>query len=209
MTRIYAATAAGLIVLLLGGIGVMVWMGGDRDPFAACRTNAIAAGSGAIGGPFTLVDETGRTVTDKDVIKGPTLIYFGYTFCSDVCPVDNARNTEAVQMLAKRGYDVTPVFISVDPKRDTPEVLREYTRSFSTKMIGLTGTPAQVKAAANAYHVYYKIADPGQKNYLVSHSSYTYLMLPGRGFAGFFRSEVTAKAMADRVTCFVDHARGI
>jgi protein SCO1/2 len=209
MTRIYMATAAGLIAVLLGGLGVMMWLGGGRDPFAACRTSRFEAGVGRIGGPFTLIDGAGKTVTDKDVIKGPTLVYFGYTFCPDVCPVDNARNAEATDILAKRGYDVTPVFISVDPKRDTPQVMREYVQHFSPKMIGLTGTPAEVKAAANAYHVYFKISDPSQENYLVAHSSYTYLMLPGRGFMEYFRGDVSAQKVADQVACFVDHARGI
>lgn len=209
MTRVYAIVAAGLTAALLLGLGVMVWTGAGRDPFAACRSRPFSDAGGTIGGPFTLIDGSGRTVTDKDVIRGPVLVYFGYTSCPDVCPVDNARNAEASDLLAERGYNVTPVFISVDPKRDTPQVMREYTQSFSPKMIGLTGTPDEVKAAARAYHVYFKLGDQSQPNYPVSHSSNTYLMLPGTGFVEFYRSDISAKAMADSVACFVAHARGV
>lgn len=209
MTRVYAATAVVLIAVLLGGLGFLVLHGRAGDPFAACRNGEIATGPGSIGGPFTLVNEQGQTVTDKDVIKGPTLIYFGYTFCPDLCPVDNARNADATDILAKRGYDVTPVFISIDPKRDTPQTMRDFTSNLSPKMIGLTGTEAQVKAAAKAYKVYYKIQDPTAQYYLFDHSTFTYLMLPGQGFVEFFRRDVTPDQMADRVACFVKAARGV
>lgn len=209
MTKVYAATAAALVAVLLGGLGALVWHGRAQDPFATCRNGEIATGAGTIGGPFTLENEAGKTVTDRDVIKGPTLIYFGYTFCPDLCPVDNARNADATDILAKRGYDVTPVFISIDPKRDTPEQMKYFTSNLSPKMIGLTGTEEEVKAAAKAYHVYYKVQDPTQKNYLFDHSTFTYLMLPGRGFVDFFRRDVTPEQMADRVACFVKAAQGV
>ena len=93
------------------------------------------------------------------MITEPALVYFGYTFCPDVCPLDSARNAEAVDLLAKRGMPATPVFISVDPKRDTPEVVAEFTTWLHPKMIGLTGTPEQVKAASQAYRTYYKAHD--------------------------------------------------
>lgn len=207
MRRAYATTAAAFIVILLGGLGYFAIFDHTGDPFAHCRTTQVAGGAGNIGGPFTLVNEAGKTVTDKDVIKGPTLIYFGYTFCPDLCPVDNARNAAATDLLSKRGYDVTPVFISVDSKRDTPQTMKDFTENMSPKMIGLTGTAAQVKAAAKEYHVYYKVEDPTQKNYLIDHSTFTYLMLPKYGFVTFFRRSLTPKQMAEKVACFVDAAR--
>lgn len=209
MTRIYAATAAVFIAALLGALFYFGTIGKGDDPFAQCRDGQVVAGAGSIGGPFTLVNEDGKTVTDAQVITKPTLIYFGYTFCPDLCPVDNARNAEATDLLAKKGYDVTPVFISIDPKRDTPDVMRQFTSNLSPKMIGLTGTPEQVAAAAKAYKVYYKVQDPTQANYLFDHSTFTYLMLPGRGFVDFFRRDVTPEKMADRVACFVKAAGGV
>lgn len=209
MTRIYAGTAAVFIVALLGGLLYFVVIGKSNDPYAACREGQIATGAGSIGGPFTLVNEDGKTVTDQDIITKPTLIYFGYTFCPDLCPVDNARNAEATDILAKKGYDVTPVFISFDTKRDTADTLRQFTENLSPKMIGLTGTEAQVKAAAKEFRVYYKVQDPTQQNYLFDHSTFTYLMMPKTGFVDFFRRDVTPKQMADRVACFVDASRHI
>ena len=122
------------------------------DRFATCRSGNIAGGP--IGGPFSLLDETGKAVTDKDVLDKPALVYFGYASCPDVCPLDNARNVEATNLLAAKGLDVTPIFISVDPARDTPAALTEYTSYFGDKLVGLTGTPEQIRAAANAYKVY-------------------------------------------------------
>lgn len=203
------AAAAAAVAAVVGLVGGMVWFTqGPRsdDPFAVCREGTVAGGAGAIGGPFTLVDETGATVTDADVITQPTLIYFGYTFCPDVCPVDAARNAEAVDLLEARGIPVTPVFISVDPTRDTPEVLADFTDMLHPTMIGLTGTEAQVQAASKAYRTYFRINDPDADYYLVDHSTFTYLVLPVVGFVEFFRQDVTADQMADRVACFVDAA---
>ena len=129
MKRIYAASALALTAALLGGIGLSIlWGRANQDPdiFAQCRTTQVAGGTDSIGGPFELVSETGETVTDADIITAPTLIYFGYTFCPDVCPLDNARNAIAVEILEEQGRMVTPVFISIDPERDTPEVLQAF-----------------------------------------------------------------------------------
>jgi protein SCO1/2 len=202
MKKIYVWAAGAAIAGLLTSTWLMT-RSSDSDPFAGCRTAQIAGGTGAIGGPFTLVDETGKTVTDKDVITKPSLLYFGYTFCPDVCPLDNARNAEAVSILEDRGLEVTPVFISIDPKRDTPEVLREFTDMLHPRMIGLTGTPEQVKAASQAYKTYYRAQNPDEEYYLVDHSTFTYLVLPKQGFVEFFRRDTTADQMADQVACFV------
>lgn len=203
MSRLYAGIAVVFIVGLLGGIGYFVWFGNQGDRFAACRGGDIVTGHATLGGPFTLVDENGRTVTDKQVITKPSLIYFGYTFCPDVCPVDNARNAAAVDILTKRGLDVQPVFITVDPKRDTPKVLRQFTENFSSKMVGLTGTEAQVDKVAKEYRVYFKVADPTQKYYLINHSTFTYLVMPKFGFVSVFRRDLSPEQLADRVACFV------
>ncbi len=196
-----------VVVATLGGAALYkVMTGGGDDRFAQCRTTRVAGGSAMIGGPFTLVDETGRTVTDKDVITKPSLVYFGYTFCPDVCPLDGARNAEAVDILQGRGYDVQPVFISIDPARDTPEVVAEFTDYLHPDMIGLTGTPEQVKAASQAYKTYFAKQPGDEEYYLMDHSTFTYLMLPGTGFADFFSRDVTAQQMADRVACFIDNS---
>ena len=204
-TRIYAIGAAALVGLGLAATLSVTTMQ-PADQFEACRASRVAGGAGAIGGPFTLVDETGKTVTDKDVITGPSLVYFGYTFCPDVCPLDNARNAMAVEILEEDGYMVTPIFISIDPERDTPEVMAEFTDVMHPRMVGLTGSAEQVAAASKAYRTYYRKQDGDPEYYLVDHSTQTYLVFPEHGFLEFFGRDVTPEQMAERVACFVDAA---
>jgi protein SCO1/2 len=180
---------------------------GSGEAFADCRETAIAGGAGSIGGPFTLVNGQGQTVTDKDVITKPTLIYFGYTFCPDVCPVDAARNAEAMDLLAEMGHDVQGAFISIDPERDTPEVVGEYAGYMHENMIGLTGSPEQVAKASRAYRTLYSKQETDDEFYLMSHSVFTYLVLPEVGFVEFFRRETTPEDMAKRTACFIDNVR--
>ncbi|MCU0800900.1 MAG: SCO family protein [Rhodobacteraceae bacterium] len=185
-------------VLLAGSLGYVL-LNRPQDAFSACR-GGVAAGQ--IGGPFTLVDSTGATVTDRDVITQPSLVYFGYTFCPDVCPFDNARNAQAVDILEERGIAATPIFITIDPARDTPEVMAEYTANVHPAMIGLTGSDEQIKAAANAYRALYQRRETGDENYLMDHSVFTYLMMPETGFADFFQRDATPEQIADSVACF-------
>lgn len=204
MTRISAIAASVVAALGVGAVALYVMMNRSDDVFADCREGVIAGGGGSIGGPFTLVDQAGRTVTDKDVFTAPSLVYFGYTYCPDVCPVDNARNAEAVDILEEMGQEATPVFISIDPARDTPEVMADYVKYVHPRMIGLTGTEEQVKAAATAYRVFYQKQDAQGDFYLMSHTTMTYLVLPGYGFVDFFRRDLTGEQVAERAACFLD-----
>lgn len=176
----------------------------DADQFAQCRASRIAGGTAQVGGPFELLNERGETVTDADVLTGPSLIYFGYTFCPDVCPLDNARNAEAVTLLEERGLNVTPVFISIDPERDTPEVVGEFADLFHERMVGLTGSPEQSAAASKAYRTYYKREETDDEYYLVDHSTSTYFYLPEHGVVEFFGRDDTPEGMADRVQCYIE-----
>lgn len=206
MTRIYALAAVLAVVGIVGGAAIAVWMADTPESaMAQCRGSAIA-GAGDLGGPFELVDETGATVTDADVLDTPALIYFGYTFCPDVCPLDTVRNADAVDLLRDRGQSVRPLFITVDPGRDTPEVLASFTDNVHEDMIGLTGSEEQVRAAADAYRVLYQAQDADDEYYLVNHTAFTYLTLPGEGFVEFFRRETSPAEMAERVGCFLDAA---
>ena len=201
LTAVVAATA-------LGGAAWWVLRGsaGD-DPFAACRATSVGTGVASIGGPLSLIDENGDAVTEAQVISKPTLVYFGYTFCPDICPTDNARNAEAIDLLAGEGYDVGMALISVDPERDDPERLRDFTDYLHPEAMGYTGTMEQIQAAAQAYKAYFRKEDNADPEfYLVDHSTFTYLMLPGTGFADFFKREVTPAEMAERTACFIDAA---
>lgn len=201
MTKLYAGVAAAAVAAFLGASAWYVVANRSADIFAECRQGQVAGGD--IGGPFTLVDTGGKTVTDKDVITKPTLVYFGYTFCPDVCPLDMARNVDAVDKLDAQGVDVTPMFISIDPERDTPEALADYAYNMHPKLVALTGSPEQVKTASQAYKTFYKKRETGDDYYLMDHSTFTYLMLPGTGFVDFFRREATSDQMAESVACFV------
>lgn len=206
MTRLFAIIAALVVIAALGGMWLASQMGGSDDQFASCRAGQVAGGGGQIGGPFELLNAQGQTVTDADVLSEPSLIYFGYTFCPDVCPLDTARNADAVDLLEAQGKMVTPVFISIDPQRDTPQVVGEFAENLHERMIGLTGSPEQVKAASKAYKTYYK-AHPGDDEfYLVDHSTFSYLVLPEHGFVEFFRRDTSAEDMAATMACFVDNA---
>lgn len=205
-TQTYAVVAAVAVVGLLGATMYYASRPGSDDPFAPCRKSAIAGGAGSIGGPFTLVDETGKTVTDKDVFTKPSLVYFGYTFCPDVCPADTARNAEAVDAAAALGYGVQPVFISIDPDRDTPEVVADFTDYLHEDMLGLTGSAEQVKAASQAYKTYYRKQDGDPEYYLVDHSTFSYLVLPETGFVEFFKRDEAADDLAKKMACYLDIA---
>lgn len=206
MMRMIAITAAAALAAVLLGLWLATEFMAPEDQFAACRNTSVAGGTSQIGGAFELIDSTGKTVTDQEVLAVPSLIYFGYTFCPDVCPLDTARNAEAVDVLEERGYMVTPVFISIDPQRDTPEVVGAFAANLHERMIGLTGTPEQVQAASRAYKTYYKAQEGDEDYYLVDHSTFSYLVLPGHGFVEFYRRDMSADALAESISCFLDNA---
>ena len=206
MTKLYAGVAAAAVAAFLGASAWYVLANRGDDAFAECRQGQIAGGD--IGGPFTLVDTAGKTVTDAEVLQKPALVYFGYTFCPDVCPMDMARNVEAVDRLAEKGIEVTPVFISIDPARDTPDALADYATNMHPNLVALTGSDEQVRLASQAYKTFYQKQDTGDEYYLMDHSTFTYLVLPDKGFVDFFRREVTSEQMAESVACFVQAGKG-
>ena len=204
MTRTAALLATAAVAVGLAAGGYFAFRAPAGDPFADCRTTSVAGGTAAIGGPFSLTDATGRITTDAEAITRPTLVYFGYTFCPDICPTDLSRNALAAEELAARGIDVGQVFITIDPERDTPASIGAYAASIDPKLTALTGTPGQVAAAAAAYKVFYRRAGDDPEAYLMDHSTFTYLMAPGAGFLDFFRSDATPESVADTAACFVE-----
>lgn len=199
MSKTLAIAAAAVVGIGIGGtIAFTQFAGGGLEE---CGASAVAGGD--IGGPFELLDKDGNLVTDKDIITEPTLVYFGFTFCPDFCPIDMARNSQAVDILAEQGIAATPLFISIDPERDTPEIVGDYAFNFHDKAIGLTGTPDQVKAASQAYRTFYQKDSSGDPEfYLMQHTTLTYLTLPEHGFVEFFRTTHTAEDVAETVSCY-------
>tara|TARA_R110002049_G_scaffold117332_1_gene270417 strand:+ start:27956 stop:28576 length:621 start_codon:yes stop_codon:yes gene_type:complete len=202
MNKYLALGAVGVAAVFLLGTVWMTTRADDGDIYASCRAGQVAGGD--LGGPFELVNSEGKTVTDTDVITEPALIYFGYTYCPDVCPLDVDRNAAAVEILEERGQSVVPVFITVDPARDTPEVVGDFAANMHPRMVGLTGSPEQVKAASQAYRTYYKAHPPTDGEYLVDHSTFSYLVMPGNDVVDFYRRETTPADMADKIGCFID-----
>ena len=205
MRWIIAVAATLVLAVAVGGVWLYTCAASTAtDPFEPCRVSTIAGGADQIGGPFELLNAEGKTVTDEDVITEPTLLYFGYTFCPDVCPLDTVRNADAVDVLKGRGYDAQTVFISIDPERDTPEVVGDFAANISEDMIGLTGSPEQVRAASQTYRTYFKKQPADDEYYLVDHSTFTYLVLPGHGFVEYFRRDMPPEQLAERAACYID-----
>lgn len=159
-----------------------------------------SAGKAAIGGPFELTNHHGKRVTDKDFMGKWTLMYFGFTHCPDICPEELQKLVAAVDKIKeKSGIETVPVFISVDPERDTVEQVAEYVKEFHPKLIGLTGSPDEIKSVARAYRVYYMKTAEEDSDYLVDHSIVIYLMAPDMGFVKFFGKNNDVDSLADGV----------
>lgn len=157
-------------------------------------------GSALIGGEFELVDHESHVVTDADFRGKFMLIYFGYTFCPDVCPTELQAMSAAIDELGAAGTEVQPIFITVDPARDTVAVMADYRGHFHPRLIALTGTPEQISAAAKAYRVYYaKNGDESAEDYLMDHSSFVYLMDRDGRYVTHFAPNTLPEAMAARV----------
>jgi protein SCO1/2 len=142
------------------------------------------SGSSAIGGPFTLVDQDGRTVTEKDVTGRPYLVFFGFTHCPDVCPTTLFRMSEVLKATGEKGQNLRALFISVDPERDRPETLKSYLSSFDERITGLTGDETTVAAALKTYRAYARKVPTKDGDYTMEHTSYVYLMDRRNRFVG-------------------------
>ncbi|MBX3498149.1 MAG: SCO family protein [Alphaproteobacteria bacterium] len=158
----------------------------------------IGGSAPAIGGPFTLTDHTGKRVTDQDFRGKPTIIYFGFAYCPDVCPTSLLLMQTGVDQLGPQAASkVNLLFITVDPERDPPAALKEYVAQFGPTMVGLTGTPEQIAAVAKAFRVYYqKVPGKDGAPYLVDHSSIFYVMDRNFRFVKHFTHQAKAEDIA-------------
>lgn len=157
------------------------------------------SGKADIGGPFTLTGPDGKRISDTDFRGKYMLVYFGYTFCPDICPASLQAMSEALDLLGAQADKVQPIFITVDPSRDTPEQMADYVNGFDPRFIGLSGSPRDTAKAAKAYRVYYarvESADPSDEYYLIDHSAYIYLMGPDGAFIRVFSYGTSPQDMA-------------
>lgn len=190
------------VVLIVGALGFaayQLYQYPGRTPAGGTQATAVPV----VGGPFALTDQNGNPVTEAAFKGKLMLVYFGYTYCPDVCPTALTEIGNAVEALGPAGDKVAPVFVTVDPARDTPEHLKEYLAYFHPRFVGLTGTAERVAAAAKAYRVYYAKAKSKEAtdalDYLVDHTSIIYLMGPEGGLKAHFPHGTGADAMAKKI----------
>jgi protein SCO1/2 len=179
-----------LLVVLLFGAGGFLWLSGN-------------GGNGAvsIGGPFTLEDGNGKPVTDRDFRGKYMLVYFGYTHCPDVCPTTLTAVADALDKLGRKAQRIVPLFITVDPKRDTAPVVKQYAAAFGPSFVGLTGSASEIATVAKEYRVYYAEhrTGPGPDDYSMDHSSVLYLMDSNGHFIAPVRADLSGADMASNL----------
>jgi cytochrome oxidase Cu insertion factor (SCO1/SenC/PrrC family) len=175
--------ACGLLViasLLCGGLAAAA-----EQPSAAQMMDDLMYGRGRVGGPFTLTDQTGKQRSDTDFRGKLMIVYFGYTYCPDVCPTDLMAITQALDALGPAAEDVQPVFITIDPERDTT-LLAGYVSAFHRSLVGLTGSPDEIRKVANSYKAFYvKVQDERSRDYSIDHAGVIYLIGRNGEYLGF------------------------
>lgn len=170
--RLLTVILAGFLIGALGGAGALVLTRGASGP------NVETSGKALIGGPFALIDQTGKTVTDRDFRGKYMLVFFGFTHCPDICPAELQVMAATLDELGAKAKDVVPIFITLDPERDTQEAMAAYVKNFGQRFVGLTGSPEAIAAAAKAYRISYSKfqEDKTKSDYSIDHSALVYLM---------------------------------
>jgi protein SCO1 len=193
--RLIAFIVAGFLIGALAGAAVLLItapQGGQP---------VQSSGTALVGGPFSLVGADGKPVTDRDFRGRYMLIFFGFTHCPDICPAELQVIAEALGELGDKAKNVVPIFITLDPERDTPEAMGNYVKSFGPNFVGLTGSPEAIAAAAKAYRVSYaKVEDKESAgDYGVDHSALVYLMDPEGRYVTHFSYGLSAEQMAEKL----------
>lgn len=191
----------GLFLLVAFALGISIHLALQQIQNPVQTQNAQSSGRALIGGPFELVNQNGDTVTQQDFAGKHMLVFFGFTHCPDVCPAKLNSVSVALDQIGPLADKVTPVFITVDPERDTPERMAEYVSNFSAQVVGLTGSPEQIRRAAQAYRVYYAKVEMenSASGYLMDHSAFTYLMDENGEYVTHFSYGDSIDTIADRL----------
>ena len=208
MKRLHLTALSVLALLGVVAAGALWWPDGSRQQTAAVTQDASSrSSSDEFGGSFSLIDQNGMRRTDMDFRGKYMLVFFGYTYCPDVCPTTLAVEAEALDKLGTRANDIVPIFITVDPKRDTPEKLKSYLSAFDANpsssrpnFVGLTGSDEEIEKAADAYEVYYKAHLDGRfggaEDYSVDHTGNVYLMSPEGKFVAYYSQGISPDELA-------------
>jgi protein SCO1/2 len=195
-SSLVAALACALLLVLGGAAQAQ-----SSKRSAADLMDAVMWNREPIGGPFQLTDQSGKVRSERDFRGKLMLVYFGFTYCPDICPTDLQAIGLAIDKLGADADGVQPLFITLDPERDTREHLAEYVAMFHPRLIGLTGSAEEVQNAADAYRVYYKRVDfdKGDGTYAVDHSAFIYLMDRDGKYLGFFPPGTSAEKMVEMI----------
>ncbi|MGB8708892.1 MAG: SCO family protein [Methyloceanibacter sp.] len=193
--RLIAFVIAGFLIGAIAGAGVLL----VANPQGGQPVQS--SGAALIGGPFSLVGADGKPVTDRDFRGRYMLIFFGFTHCPDICPAELQVIAQALEQLGDKAKTVVPIFITLDPERDTPEAMANYVKSFGPNFVGLTGSPEAIAAAAKAYRVAYSKVENKDSagDYSVDHSALVYLMDPEGRYATHFSYGLSADQMAEKL----------
>lgn len=196
--KLIASVVAGVV---LGAIAAVAVFPEAREKLFP-QSGSTTSGKALIGGPFTLTDASGKTVTDQDYRGRYMLVFFGFTGCPDICPAGLQLISAALDKVGAKADKVTPIFISVDPERDTPEKLAAYVKNFNDRLVGLTGTPEQVAAVAKAYRVFYEKMpnESAPAEYGMNHTSIIYLMGPDGEYVTHFTPTTGVDVMAEKLS---------
>ena len=183
--KFFLTLLSSLVILLVLSIGTGFWI------YKQTKNNNLNKAT-LVGGSYNLTDHNGNKVTDKSFSNKFKIIYFGYTFCPDICPTGMAVISQALDLLGNKANRIKPIFITIDPKRDNVEIMAEYHSHFHPSFSNLTGTLDQIRRVAKLYRVYYKKSDASEaENYLMDHSSIMYVLSPEGEYINHFGPEIT------------------
>lgn len=193
--RLLTVIVAGFLIGALVGAGALILTTSSSGP------KVETSGKALIGGPFTLVDQHGKTVTDRDFRGRYMLVFFGFTHCPDICPAELQVISASLDDLGSKAEEVVPIFVTLDPERDTPEVMADYVKNFGSRFVGLTGSPEEIAEAAKAYRVAFSKFDnkgaDSNDNYSIDHSAFVYLMGPDGEYITHFNYGTPAAKMTE------------
>ena len=196
------ASIASVLCLTIVGLvaAVLLWRATENMPAPG---RVVSEGQAQIGGPFELIDQNGKAVSNAEFRGRYELIYFGYSYCPDVCPTTLAMMAQALSRLGSDRRLIAPIFITVDPGRDSPQVLKPYLAAFSSRFIGLTGDKREISAVEKEYHIYAHVRPLPHGSYAVDHSNVIYLMDKAGRFAAYYPGTISAQDLANDLRAMV------
>ena len=192
-----------LLILLLSIFFVKYYNSKKNPVLTKCNVDTSLVELESINDDFKLINEEGDIITREQLFDIPSLIYFGYTYCPDICPFDLLRNSQVVESLENDGLKIKPIFITLDPKRDTLQILKEYTDFHHREMIGLTGSEKEIQKVQDIFMVYSQFPNDLTGDYILNHSTFTYFVLPNKGLQTYFTRRDNVDEISEKIRCII------